>query len=116
MIARIDNPAMPDTVARVNADAALNYLLDPIRDRLAGGAPIDLLGFELAAWLRGVRGEDEAGRAIEVVHPLAAELRTRAIAGGEDPAPLLAMRSLFGDLAENAAFTAVVGRWLTELY
>jgi mannitol 2-dehydrogenase len=116
VIARFDNPAIPDTVARVNADAALNYLLDPIRDRIAAGAPIDLLGLGLAAWLRRVRGEDEAGRTIAVVHPLAAELRARAIAGGEDPAPLLAMRSLFGDLGENAPFCAIVGRWLTELY
>ncbi len=116
VIARFDNPAIPDTVARVNADAALNYLLDPIRDRLAAGAPIDLLGLGLAAWLRRVRGKDEAGRPIAVVHPLAAELRVRAIAGGGDPAPLLAMRSLFGDLGDDAGFVAIVGRWLTELY
>ena len=116
VIARFANPAIPDTVARVNADAALNYLLDPIRDRLAMGAPIDLLGFGLAAWLRRVRGDDEAGRAIEIVHPLAAELRARAIAGGADPAPLLAMRSLFGGLGENPTMCAIVGRWLSELY
>ena len=116
VIARFDNPAIPDTVARVNADAALNYLLDPIRDRIAAGAPIDLLGLGLAAWLRRVRGEDEAGRPIKVVHPLAAELRARAIAGGGDPAPLLAMRSLFGDLGDDAGFVAIVGRWLAELY
>jgi mannitol 2-dehydrogenase len=115
VVARFDNPAIPDTVARVNADAALNYLLDPIRDRLAAGAPIELLGLGLAAWLRRVRGEDEAGHTIAVVHPLAAELRARAIAGGGDPAPLLAMRPLFGDLGENAAFCAIVGRWLIEL-
>ncbi len=116
VIARFDNPAIPDTVARVNADAALNYLLDPIRDRLAAGAPIDLLGFALAAWLRRVRGEDEAGMAIEVVHPLAAELRARAIAGGADPAPLLAMGTLFGDLGANASFAGTVKRWLSDLY
>lgn len=116
VVARFDNPAIPDTVARVNADAALNYLLDPIRDRLATGSPIDLLAFAVAAWLRRVRGEDEAGKRIAVVHPLAEELRARAIAGGADPAPLIAMRSLFGDLGENATFCAVVGRWLAELY
>ncbi len=116
VVARFDNPAIPDTVARVNADAALNYLLDPIRDRLAAGAPIDLLAFALAAWLRRVRGEDEAGKPIEVVHPLAAELRARAIAGGGDPMPLLAMRSLFGDLGESAGFCTIVKRWLCALY
>jgi mannitol 2-dehydrogenase len=116
VVARFNNPAIPDTVARVNADAALNYLLDPIRDRLAAGAPIDLLGFALAAWLRRVRGEDEVGARIEIVHPLATELRARAIAGGGDPAPLLAMRSLFGDLGKNAAFVAVTARWLSALY
>ena len=43
LIDRFANPTILDTVERVNTDTALNYLLDPVRDRLAVGASVDLL-------------------------------------------------------------------------
>ena len=75
LVERFANPAIKDTVERVNTDAPINVLLDPIRDRLAQGAPLDLLALALAAWLRRVRGEDEIGAPIDIKHPLAATLR-----------------------------------------
>ena len=116
LLDRFANPTIGDTVDRVNADAPLNYLLDPLRDRLAAGAPFDLLALALAAWMRRVRGTDEAGAPLPVVHPLADELRRRAEAGGPDPRPLLALRPLFGDLGESAALVASLERWLPRLY
>ena len=116
LIERFANPNIGDTVDRVNADAALNYLLDPIRDRLAQGGSIALLGFAVAAWLRRVRGEDEAGAPIEIRHPLADLLRERAIEGGPDPMPLLRIAPLFGDMADDAVFVETVGKWLASLY
>ncbi len=38
LIRRFANPAIRDTVERVNTDAPLNVLVDPIRDRLRAGA------------------------------------------------------------------------------
>jgi mannitol-1-phosphate/altronate dehydrogenase len=116
LIARFANPAIPDTIERVNTDAALNYLLDPIRDRLAAGTELPLLALALAAWLRRVRGEDEAGRPVPVYHPLAAEMRARAIEGGPNPAPLLAMKALFGDLSDDGRLHTAVAPWLASLY
>ena len=116
LIERFGNPAIPDTVERVNTDAPLNYLLDPIRDRLAAGAELPLLALALAAWLRRVRGEDEAGRPVVVHHPLATEMRARAIEGGPNPASLLAMTALFGDLGADARLHAAVAPWLASLY
>lgn len=116
LIDRFANPAIRDSVERVNTDAALNYLLDPIRDRLAADAPIDLLAFGVAAWIRRIRGRDQEGRPIEIRHPLAALLRERAEAGRADPGPVLAIESLFGNLADNAAFLAAVGRQLAAIY
>ncbi len=116
LLERFANSKIKDTVERVNNDAPVNYLLDPIRDRLNRSESVDLLALALAAWMRRVRGEDESGRPIHVAHPLAALLRTRAIEGGPDPRPLLAVSSLFGELADHRTFVDVVQRWLTLFY
>ena len=116
LIERFANPAIQDTVERVNTDAPLNVLLDPIRARLADGGGIGLLALALAAWMRRVRGEDERGQPIELRHPLAALLRERAVAGGPDPAPLLAIEPLFGELGRDPRLAAPVGHWLASLH
>lgn len=116
LIERFANPAIRDTVERVNTDAPLSVLLDPIRDRLERGNSIALLALAFAAWLRRVRGTDERGMPTDVRHPLAAELRDRAIAGGADPRALLELRSLFGDLIDNHELVAAVSGWLASLY
>ncbi len=116
LLERFGNPAIQDTVDRVNADAPLNLLLDPIRDRVREGSGLELLALALAAWLRRVRGEDEGGRPIQVAHPLAALLRERAIAGGSDPGPLLGIATLFGDLGADPRLASSVQRWLSSLY
>ena len=116
LLERFGNPAVRDTVERVNTDAPLNVLLDPIRDRLRGGAGVELLALALAAWLRRARGEDEQGRPIEVRHPLAEVLRDRAVAGGSDPGPLLGVEALFGGLGADPRLASPVRRWLASLY
>jgi mannitol 2-dehydrogenase len=116
LVERFANPAIKDTVERVNTDAPLNVLVDPIRDRLRTGQPLDLLALALAAWMRRVRGEDEKGMPIEVRHPLAEQLRVKAIEGGPDPRPLLGMVQLFGDSGTDPRLVEPVGRWLTSLH
>jgi mannitol 2-dehydrogenase len=116
LVERFANPAIKDTVERVNTDAPLNILVDPIRDRLSAGQPLDLLALALAAWLRRVRGEDEQGQPIDVRHPLAEQLRAKAIEGGPDPRPLLGITQLFGDTGADPLLIEPVGRWLASLY
>ena len=116
LVARFANPAIKDTVERVNTDAPLNVLVDPIRDRLRSGAPVELLALALAAWLRRVRGVDEHGAPIDVRHPLAALLRERALAGGPDPRPLLGITQLFGETGTDPRLVGPAERWLESLY
>jgi mannitol-1-phosphate/altronate dehydrogenase len=115
LLERFGNATLMDTVTRVNADAPINLLVDPIRERLRTNGSIDLLGLALAAWLRRARGLDDAGRPIEVRHPLAAELRQMAEEGGADPRPLLGITSLFGELGHDERVIATVGAWLALL-
>ena len=116
LIERFANPAIKDTVERVNTDAPLNVLVDPIRDVLRTGGALELLALALAAWLRRIRGVDEQGAAIDVRHPLAALLREKAELGGEDPAPLLGLKPLFGELEDEPRLVEPVRRWLGSLY
>ncbi len=116
LIERFANPAIKDTVERVNTDAPLNILVDPIRDRLRAGEGVELLALALAAWLRRVRGEDEGGQAIDIRHPLAALLREKAVEGGPDPRPLLGIAHLFGDTGADPRLIEPAGRWLASLY
>jgi fructuronate reductase/mannitol 2-dehydrogenase len=92
LLERFANAAIRDTVARVNTDAPLSYLLDPIRDRLAAGAGVDLLALALAAWMRRV-GE----------------------AADAEPSSLFAARTRFGDLGQDPRLVAPTARWLASL-
>ena len=116
LIERFANPTIKDTVERVNTDAPLNVLVDPIRDRLKKNESVELLALALAAWMRRMRGEDEAGRPIEIRHPLADLLRQKAIEGGIDPRPMLGIDRLFGTLAHDERLVGAVGKWLASLY
>ena len=116
LVARFANHAIRDTVERVNTDAPLNVLVDPIRDRLRAGGSLELLALALAAWLRRARGTDEQDRPIEVRHPLADRLRAKAIEGGADPRPLLGIAPLFGETGADPRLIEPVGRWLGLLY
>lgn len=107
LVRRFANPAIRDTTARVNADAPLNYLLDPLRDRIAAGLESPLLFYALAAWIRRWRGHDDRGRPIGLTHPMAETLQRLA----HDPAALLALEPLFGDLADHPGVHRGVARW-----
>jgi mannitol-1-phosphate/altronate dehydrogenase len=116
LIERFANPNVKDTVERVNTDAPLNVLVDPIRDRLRRGGSVELLALALAAWMRRMRGMDERGERIDIRHPVADLLREKAVAGGADPRPLLGIEQLFGELAHDERLVNAAGKWLGSLY
>ena len=101
---RFRNPALKHRTWQIAMDGSQKLpqrLVAPARDRLAAGAPIPLLAFAIAGWMRYVTGRDEHGTPIEVRDPLAGRLRALADAAGPDadrltPA-LLSVREVFGD-------------------
>jgi mannitol-1-phosphate/altronate dehydrogenase len=116
LVARFANPAIADTVERINRDAPLNLLLMPIEASLAAGGRVDLLALGLAAWMRRALGVDEQGAKIELGHPMATLLQEKAAQGREDPRPLLAIRPLFGALGDDERLVTPLRRWLGLLY
>jgi mannitol-1-phosphate/altronate dehydrogenase len=116
LLARFANPAIEDTVERINRDAPLNLLLMPIEASLAIGGRVELLALGLAAWMRRALGVDEQGATIELGHPMAALLRQRAAEGRADPGPLLAIEPLFGALGREERLVVPLRRWLGLLH
>ena len=110
VVRRFGNPLIADTTERVNTDASLNYLLDPLRDCLAAARPAPLLSFAVAAWIRRSTGRDDAGRGLPVSNPTAAAFESHAARNGRDPESMLSHRETFGELGEQAAFRREVGR------
>jgi mannitol 2-dehydrogenase len=85
IVGRFGNPTIHDTLARIISDAPIDYLLDPIADRLRQGEAIEMLALAVAAWLW-------TGRSDKYVDP-----------------------KLFGDLGHRAEFTAPVEAWLAHI-
>ena len=113
LVTRFSNRTLRDTVERINTDASINLLLDPIRDRLAMGRPVRRLSLAVAAWIhRLALIEDDA---LALRHPLAGELKALARQGDVDQTRLLAMTQVFGDLSNEPAFLDPVTRWLRLL-
>ena len=113
LVTRFSNRTLQDTVERINTDASLNLLLDPIRDRLAAGRPIRRLALAVAAWICRLSLLDQEALALR--HPLANELRGLARLGPLGQAQLLGRADIFGDLSTNGRFLNAVSGGLHVL-
>ncbi|NOW44989.1 mannitol-1-phosphate/altronate dehydrogenase [Novosphingobium sp. SG751A] len=114
LVERFANPAIHDKLQRINADAPLNLLLDPLRDRMAIGGTIDLLSLGLAAWLKRVKVEaalPTSGRPMGKSEEQLQQL-SQTIA---DPALFLDVSEIFGDLGSDPRLKSSIRHWLTAL-
>jgi fructuronate reductase/mannitol 2-dehydrogenase len=118
LLQRFANPAIADTLSRLcrRGSAKLpQHLLPSLRQSRAAGRPAPLLTLAVAGWCRYLRGTDDAGRRLPLEDPRADGLRALALAGGDDPRPLLGVRAVFGDLGDDPAFVADLSATLERL-
>jgi mannitol 2-dehydrogenase len=118
LLERFANPEIKDQLARLCARGSVKvptFILPSIAEALEHGRPFALLTLAVAGWFRYLRGVDDDGNAIEIKDALKDRLHDLALSGGNDPRPLLGERGIFGDLAENAAFTASLEHALRAL-
>ncbi|SHG28909.1 fructuronate reductase [Kaistia soli DSM 19436] len=118
-LARLRNTAIRHRNHQIATDGSqkiVQRLLNPIRDRLAAGAGIDLLALAVAGWMAYlVRASDRFGRAWSADDPYAGRVAAIADRIGSDPARLVegivAIDAIFAPaLAADARFrTAVTG-------
>lgn len=104
---RFGNPEVADTLARLAFDASdrvPKFVLPAVRDNLEAGRDVTLGAALVAMWAQARAVKAEAG--YEMQDAMATELDQLAArqAGGEDLAFLQA-RTVFGDLADQEAFT-----------
>jgi fructuronate reductase/mannitol 2-dehydrogenase len=119
LIERFSNPKIGDQVARICQDGSNRvpkFLLPALRDALDAQRPHRWLTLGLAGWLRYLAGVDDQGEPIVVDDPRASELQSAVAAGHDDPRPLLALREVFGDLADRDAFVTELHATLHNLY
>jgi mannitol 2-dehydrogenase len=119
LVERFANPAIRDQLARIGTEGSARipkFVLPSIREALDGNGPIARLSFTVACWFRYLNGTAEDGTAMPLIDPYAARLRDHALQGGPDPAALLSLRELFGELPDQPRFVAAVTDSLERLY
>ena len=117
LLERFTDPSIGDRLDRLcrrGSSKVPLYLLPSLDTALAEGRPSRLLTLAVAGWCRYLQGVDLAGRALPVTDDRADELGRLARAGGTDPRRLLAVRPVFGDLADHPAFVAAVADVLRQ--
>ena len=104
---RFANPKIGDTISRLCLDGSNRqpkFILPTVRDRLAGGADVKGLALVSALWCRYCYGESESGKTIPPNDPSWDRLQAAAKPAREDPRAFLAMRDIFGELADNPTY------------
>jgi mannitol 2-dehydrogenase len=119
LVSRFANRHVADSLARNGTDGSdriPKFVLPVVRDQLAHGADISVSVAAVAAWARYLDGVDEQGRAIDVVDRRSAVLAPLVALQRSNPAALLAVTDVFGDLAAQPTFVAAYSDALVSLY
>jgi mannitol-1-phosphate/altronate dehydrogenase len=118
LLLRFANPAIADGLDRLCRRGSAKmplHVLPSLRQALAEGRPNAMLTLAVAAWFRYLAGRTDDGRVIVVEDPLADRLQRLARRGATDPRPLLAERSIFGDLGDDPWLVARLTSLLRRL-
>ncbi|HEX7328370.1 MAG TPA: mannitol dehydrogenase family protein [Casimicrobiaceae bacterium] len=123
LLARFANPALAHRTWQIAMDGSQKLpqrILATVRANLVTGREVGDAALAVAGWMRYVRGDDEAGKPIDVSDPLASRFTAIASRCGGDPdayaRALLALTEVFGDdLAAEPRFVSAVSGWLATL-
>jgi mannitol 2-dehydrogenase len=118
LMTRFSNPEISDELSRLcrrSSTKVPSYVLPSLQMAVDHQAPRGHLVLAVAAWMRYLRGTDDAGGALEVQDVLADELRELAELGGSDPHPMLARTDLFGGLAASSRLASELEAALAAL-
>jgi fructuronate reductase len=124
LLTRFANPALAHRTQQIAMDGSQKLpqrLLGTVRDRIAAGLPIALLGLAIAAWLHYLQGRDEHGEPYAIDDPLAQALVAWVQAAESVPDAraradaLTRFAPVFGDLAGSPPLVAAIAPALASL-
>jgi mannitol 2-dehydrogenase len=116
---RFSNPDVGDTIPRLAQDGSNRqpkFILPSTRARLEAGADVPGLALESALWCRYCAATTDAGSVFELNDPNAGRLTPAALAAKDDPGAFLALRDIFGDLADAPQFRSRFAAALNSLW
>jgi mannitol 2-dehydrogenase len=116
---RFANPGVGDTIPRLAQDGSNRqpkFILPSTRDRLKAGGDVTGLALESALWCRYCAGTRDTGEPFTLDDPNASRLTPAALAAKDDPAAFLALRDIFGDIADSSLFRSRFEAALTSLW
>lgn len=113
---RFRNPALRHRTLQISSDGSQKLpprLLEPALHQVRAGKTPRFIALAVAAWMRFLLGETEAGVAYDIADPLAARLKETATAAGRDAVrlsdALFAVGDIFApELAGDAGFRSAV--------
>ncbi len=116
---RFANPKIDDTISCLclnGSNRQPKFILPTVRDRLAAGASVKGLGLVSTMWCRYCYGESESGKPIPPNDPSWDRLQAAAKPARSDPRAFLAMRDIFGELADNPIYVGAFSGALASLW
>ena len=120
LVERFGNPSISDHVSRICLGSSSKlpvFLLPTIQENLERGGPIERSAFVLAAWCYySDKHADRHGNPLEINEDKEAALQEVARKTSDDPLAFIRLKSVFGDLAENATFASLYEQFVTQIY
>lgn len=102
LVARFANPTINDQVTRICSEGSAKmpkWVLPSIIELVRRRAPTRLLSLVVASWINYLgREQDERGRPMQIIDARSKELTAIARPIHSDPRPMLAVKSIFGDV------------------
>ena len=116
---RFANPKIADTIPRLCFDGSNRqpkFILPSVVDRLKAGGSFRGLALVSALWCRYCYGETESGKPIAPNDPSWERIQAAAKQARNDPRAFLALRDIFGKLAEEPAYVSAFSTALSSLW
>jgi mannitol 2-dehydrogenase len=116
---RFANPKIGDTISRLCLDGSNRqpkFVLPAVLDRLEASASVKGLTLVSALWCRYCAGTTESGKPIPPNDPSWDRIQAAAKAARQDPKAFLAMRDIFGKLADDPVYVREFSQALSRLW
>ncbi len=120
LIERFGNPNIKDNLARICLESSSKlpkFLIPTITENLAKGGSIEYATLVIAAWCYySDKGVSKDGVKLDIVDDMKEELHKAAAGTSRNKLSFLKVKSVFGDLANNKAFTTEYTKMVDALY